>query len=83
MFVLGALGADRQGTRGGCPREQMRLVIAMEPWGAGVPALPCPALCHWAPGLADRPLLRPQVPAGLLLSRAVRVLHHQGVREEL
>lgn len=31
----------RQGTRGGCPGEQMRLVIAMEPWGAGVPCSGC------------------------------------------
>lgn len=42
-------------------------------------------LCPLGPPLAaaDRPPPRPQVPAGLLLPRAVGLLHHQGVREEL
>lgn len=48
------------------------------PWSPGGR---CPLL--WVPGLADHLLLGPQVPAGLLLPCAVRVLHHPRVREEL
>lgn len=66
-----------------------------EPWGAAAGL--CPLLCPGGGHEALLPQTQPwarlpvscifssvlQVPAGLLLPRAVRVLHHQRVREEL
>ena len=74
----------RQGEHGGHPGEQLGPVITVEPWAArarcSALCLPAPAGCPaWLTALCSGP----QVPAGLLLPRAVCVLHHQGVREEL
>ena len=41
---------SRQGTRGGCPGQQMRLVIAMEPWG-----VPCSGRPAWLTALCSVP----------------------------